>query len=180
MKLRSHLQHPTKLHELVQVLPITFLPAAQELAQPLKRPVLSQLLPDGDHPCRSLESKSFADRAVLVILLHDLLGKSWDVSGPLLRVPVPRDVQEVADVVVVDRVLSKLQSLGADQIQKPGQDVSEPERGWVSQLTQLCLIVRDHSLRRSNRDKLGGVVSVYVMGQLIFFETEAACCCSML
>jgi len=72
----------------------------------------------------------------------------------LSPVAAPVYVQPVADVVVVDAVLCKLEALGANEVEEPREHLAQPQGGGVMQLAQLGLVIRYHSLGPGGR---GGV-----------------------
>mmetsp|Transcript_8792 Transcript_8792/g.26681 ORF Transcript_8792/g.26681 Transcript_8792/m.26681 type:complete len:211 (-) Transcript_8792:773-1405(-) len=84
--------------------------------------------------------------ALGVVLLHDALCKRGDVLRRAPGAPVAVNVEVVPDVMVVDRVLAKLKTLGADQVKQPCNHVADPARRWVPQRPHLSLVVRHNSL----------------------------------
>ena len=71
------------------------------------------------------------NRACLVVHVHQLCGKLWDVLLGSVCFPMAIYMDVVSDVVVVNGVPTKLQALGTNGCQKLGNDVANPLGSWI-------------------------------------------------
>ncbi len=71
------------------------------------------------------------NRACLVVHVHQLCGKLWDVLLGSVCFPMAIYMDVVSDIVVINRVSTKLQALGTNSCQKLGNDVANPLWSWI-------------------------------------------------